>query len=231
MLTFSSYPHYLIYLLFVCRKYKGMNNGKKRDRDTSKLNFYFGGFMTIFDVECFPGQVKITVLPGQGIRRTSEIILKNCELLVSCIRGWGSTMCVCRQSVCPADIAMRGRHHVLLGRPDSQLTNMLQLTAERKRMSAQSRYVTGTEKEFLFSARKSIFLDMHGLPSLSEVPWEIVIFVFIYFMFIFFTTCEWNLWHYCLMWYNFNLLNTNCVTPNTVFFFTSSLYNEQVSLL
>ena len=54
---------------------------------------------------------------------------------------------------------------------------------EEKEMSTPSRYVKGTEKEFVFfGTGKPIISGMHRLCFLSEAPWEIVIFVFIYFI-------------------------------------------------
>ena len=57
--------------------------------------------------------------------------------------------------------------------------------SREKGVSAKSRYVNGTEEEFLFGTRKLFFLGMCQFCFLSEASWKIVIFVFIfYFVFI-----------------------------------------------
>ena len=65
---------------------------------------------------------------------------------------------------------------------------MLQLTAERKRTSAKSKNVKGTEKESLFGNRKLIFSDMHGLRFLSEVRGGNRTPIGVFFGFIYFIT-------------------------------------------
>ena len=91
-------------------------------------------------------------------------------------------MCVCGQSVCSAETAMRRRHHTLLGQRPSRhvFSNWL---PKEKEVSAQSRCVKGTEEDFPFDPRKPIFSDMHGLRFLSLVSLEIAIFVFVLFRF------------------------------------------------
>ena len=52
--------------------------------------------------------------------------------------------------------------------------------------------VKGIWEEFLFGTRRSIFSGMRGLHFLTEAPWDIIIFVFIYFIqcyFIFLSYC------------------------------------------
>ena len=68
-------------------------------------------------------------------------------------------MCICSQPVCSADVVTSWRHNALLGQ-----MHVLQLAVERKKLtSAQSRYVKGTEEEFLFATKKRVFSGMHEL--------------------------------------------------------------------
>ena len=61
-----------------------------KDKDTFK-HFFFSVY-NYFVVKCFPEPVKITVLPGQGVRGVSEILfLSNCKfegLLYMSVFSW-----------------------------------------------------------------------------------------------------------------------------------------------
>ena len=69
------------YLLFVYWSCEGRNGGKS-DKDSFKHDFYFRGLRLFCGVERFPVLEEITVLPYRGVRRTSGIILANCESLL-----------------------------------------------------------------------------------------------------------------------------------------------------
>ena len=98
--------------------------------------------------------------------------VRNCELLVLSIKGL-SVCHVCLWSVSMLSFARR------------LVCSNWQLRL--KGTFTQFRCVKKTEKEFLFGAKKPLFLGMYGLCFLSETHWEIVIcfiFMLLYFLFL-----------------------------------------------
>ena len=69
------------------------------------------------------------------------------------------------------------------------LANTCTPTGWREKRSVQSVYVKGTEKKFLFGARKLLFLGMHRFSFLLDIPWEIefsCLFISLFILFRFF---------------------------------------------
>ena len=198
-MTLVSYFFFLspltCYLLFVSWNWQGVKDGKGKDRYTFKLNFYFRDLRLFCAVECFPEPVEITLLLGQGVREILGIFFDKFWVIgieykrfaghFSKLRIWGSAMCACGQSVCSADAATRRRRHGLLGQKASRhVCSNLQL--REKGMSSQSKYVKGTEVEYLFGAKKPIFSGIHGLCVLSEPPPRgNCYFIFIFYVIVF----------------------------------------------
>ena len=75
-------------------------------------------------------------------------------------------MCVCDQSMRPTDVATRRRHYVLLAKRPADTCPPTD--SREKKYDVISRYVKGTEEQFLFGVKKPIFSGSRGLRYLSE---------------------------------------------------------------
>ena len=94
-LTFCFYLSFICYVLFVCWSCKGIKNREERDRDTFKLNFYFGGLWQFCEVKCFPEPIEITVLLSQGFRRNLRNHFGKLWIVTMKYKGFESPPCVC----------------------------------------------------------------------------------------------------------------------------------------
>ena len=75
--------HYLLVNLFFLLKLQRKEGWKGKWQEYFEIQFLFFMFTTILRCEFFPGPVEISVLPDQGVKGVSGIILANYESLVS----------------------------------------------------------------------------------------------------------------------------------------------------
>ena len=92
---FFFFSSFTFYFIFVCWSWKGLIDGKERDNDNLKLNFYFWSlWLFVVKLKYFPGPVEIAVLLGRDIRGISGMILANCELSIYGTKSLRVSLCV-----------------------------------------------------------------------------------------------------------------------------------------
>ena len=150
-----------------------MNKGKEKDRETFKLSFYFRG------LRLFTSEGMFSCSPVKALEEFEEFFWQSVNSRVRHMYMYsvGMLSCDCSEQETQRIAKARG-----LGKHAYSYWQV-----RWKDWLVQSRSVKGIEKQFLFGARKRLFLAMHRLHFLSEASWKIIIFVFIhlfYFEFI-----------------------------------------------
>ena len=171
-LTFSSYPHSLIFFVW-------MNDGK--GQGYCLIRFLFSGFTTILGMESFLERVDVVVLPGRGVRGIFEIILANCESFVWSIGGLRFRhVCLWLVGVFIWRCYMK---ETFLAR---DLADRCALTGnQEKETSVQSRCVKGDKESFFLAPRSPSLEACVGCASCQKPPGRLL-FLYLFFMLLFF---------------------------------------------
>ena len=150
------------YLLFVCWSCKGIKDGKEKKTGISLNLVFIFRFYDYFVVrECFPEQVEITVHPIKAFEESQELFVANSESLVSSIFSHIVNLRVRHVCLCSVDMfSWRSYERETQGavRPEALADTCAPTDCrEKKETYAQSKYIKGLEKNFLFGANKPLF--------------------------------------------------------------------------